>query len=342
MATGVTALENTQIGVEALAGATTDTVTTHWRGMGKVKDRVEVVFPPERVGKVGGTTRSYIPRKGGEVTLEGTATFEQMNYIRNAGIYAVAATTDTGSGYVRTWAVQHSSTDLYATTDLNTLVVESGDNIGIRIGRYAFVKDYTVTGKQGEGLQVSATLECRDPSTSASFTTVGDTDFDNPAETILMSMGSLYIDDSTGTPGGTAATETILEFSLKHTTGWVAIPARDGRLDFSSIKHIDDEILLNVTFEHNSVAETEYNALKNQTERVIRLQWAGTALTSAGTYSTKIERYDLYGKWLTFGAEGLEEQNGDNIYRGTFTCRFSSGAGKKFDIVNVTELITLP
>ena len=42
--TGVTALEKTLIGVEALAGSSTDTVTTHWRGMGKVQDRREIVF----------------------------------------------------------------------------------------------------------------------------------------------------------------------------------------------------------------------------------------------------------------------------------------------------------
>jgi hypothetical protein len=83
MATGVTSLEKTLIGVEALAGATTDVVTTHWRGMGKVKDRQEIVYPPERIGKIGGTLRSYIPRTGGEVTLDGDATYEQLPYIFN-------------------------------------------------------------------------------------------------------------------------------------------------------------------------------------------------------------------------------------------------------------------
>lgn len=342
MTTGVTALEQTLIGVEALAGSTTDAVTTHWRGMGKIKNRREVVFPPERVGKIGGTTRSYSPKTGSEVTLEGDATFEQMNYIRNAGIYAVTGTTDAGSSIARSWSVQYSSTDLLATTDLNTLVVESGDNVGLRVVRFGFVKEYTVSGKQGEGLQVSATLGARAPSTSASFTTVGDTDFDNPAETILMSMGSLYIDDTTGTIGATAASETILEFSLKHTTGWVELPARDGRLDFSNIKHIDDEIMLDVTFEHNSVAEAEHTAYENQTERAIRLSFTGNALSTTDTYSTKLERYDLYGKWASFGAEGLEEADGDNIYRGTLRCSFSSTANKKFDILNVTEVATLP
>jgi len=342
MATGVTALEKTLIGVEATAGSSTDVVTTHWRGMGKIKDRRETVFPPERVGKIGGTTRSYVPRTGGEVELSGDATFEQMNYIRNAGIYAVAGTTDSGSSIARSWSVQHSSSDALATTDLNTLVVEHGDNNEVENVHYCFVREYTVSGKQGEGLQVTAVLDARAPSTSASFTTVSDTDLLNPCETILMSMCSLYIDDTTGTIGTTAATETILEFTLKHTTGWVPLPARDGRLDFSSIKHIDDEILLDVTFEHNGFASTEKAAWRAQTERAIRLSFAGSALTTTDTYSTKLERYDLYGKWQTFGAEGTEEADGDNIYRGTFAAKFSPTAAKKFDILNVTEVATLP
>ena len=343
--TGITALEKTLIGVEALAGASTDTVTTHWRGMGKIKDRREVVFPPERVGKIGGTTRSYVPRKGSEVTLEGDAKFSQLAYIKNAGIYLTTATTDASSGFIRTWSVQAASTDAYQTTDLGTLVVESGDNIQVEITRFCFVREYTETGTQGEALQVNATLQGRDPSTSSAFTAVGDTDFDNDSEAILCSNVYLYIDDSTGTPGGTQKTETYLGHTLHHTTGWVAREARDGRLDFTEIKHIDDEITLDVTFEHNGVATAEKDAWKNQTERVIRLEFRGSALTTTdagATYDTKTYRMDLYGKWQTFGAEGLEEQDGDNIYRGTFRCAWSSAALNKASFVLVTEQSALP
>lgn len=343
--TGVTSLEKTLIGVEALAGATTDTVTTHWRGMGKIKDRREVVFPPERVGVIGGTTRSYIPRTGGEVSLEGDATFEQMCYIFNAGIYLATATTDASAGITRAWTVQALSTDAYQTTDLGTLVVESGDNIDVEIARFSFVKEYTLAGAQGAGMTVTAMLESRAPSTSTAFTAVGTTDLENAAETILFSKVAMYIDDSTGTIGSTAKTETIMDFSLKHTTGWVSKPAKDGRLDFSDIKHIDDEIILEIAFEHNSVAIAEKAAWRAETERAIRLQFNGAALstTDAGaTFDTKALRLDMYGKWLTFGAEGLEEQDGDNIYRGTFRVARSSAAAAKMVISICNEVATLP
>lgn len=339
---GVTALEKTLIGVELLAGSTTDAPTTHWRGMGKIKDRLSVVRPPERVGKLGGTNRSYIPRTGGDVTLEADATFEQMPYMLNAGIYTATPTTDTGSGYVYTYTVQASSTDAYATTDLNTLVIESGDNNAVEVARYCFVKEFTLSGKQGEALMFSGTLESRAPSTSAAFTAVGDTDLQNPVETILFSKVAMYIDPSTDTIGTTAKTETILDLSVKHKTGWVALPAKDGRLDFSSIKHIDDEILIDVTFEHNSIAVAEKDAWKAQSERGIRIQFAGSTLTSGGTYTTKLFQINAYGKWLTFGAEGLEEQDGDNVYRGQFKVGWSKDALAKMSYVIVNELATLP
>jgi len=344
MAQGVTSLEKTLIGVEASAGGSTDTPSTHWRGMGKIIDRRETVFPPERVGKIGGTTRSYVPRKGGEVTLEADATFEQLCYIKDAGIYGATATTDAGSAQVRTWNVQYQSTDSLAVADLNTLVIESGDNQDMERVRYAFVREYTETGKQGEGLQVAATLEARDPSTDT-FTSVGDTDMNNSAQTILCSLVALSIDPSTDTAGTTAKTETYLEHTLTHTTGWVALPARDGRLDFSGIKHIDDEILLEVAFEHNGVASAEKAAWRNETERVIQLKFTGDDMstTDAGaTYNEYTYIMNLWGKWLTFGADGLEEQDGDNIYRGTFRVAYSSAAGNKAQFIIANESSTLP
>lgn len=345
MPTGITALEKTLIGVEALAGSTTDVVTTHWRGTGKIKDTREVMFPEEKVGRFGGTTRSYIPATGSEVTLEGDATYEQMPYVFNAGVYLTTPTTDASSGLTYTWNVQTASTDAFQTTDLGTLVVESGDNVGVEIARYCFVKNIVMSGKQGEALMVNADLEGREPTTSASFTAVGTTDLENVASTILFSKVRLYIDDSTGTIGTTQVSETILDSTLNFKTGWVALPAKDGRLDFSSIKRVHDEITLEVVFEHNASAETEKGNWKSETERAIRLMFTGNALTTTdagATYDAKAFIIDLWGKWSSFGAEGLEEQDGDNIYRGTFRAGYSAVADNKARFIIVNELSSLP
>ena len=126
------------------------------------------------------------------------------------------------------------------------------------------------------------------------------------------------------------------------TTGWVELPAKDGRLDFSAIKRVDDEITLDVAFEHNNSAETEKANFRNQVERAIRLEFDGTTLTSAGTYTTKTLIIDLWGKWRTFATEGMEEQDGDNIVRGTFRAAWSPTAQNKARYIIVNNNQTLP
>lgn len=342
--TGITALGKTLIGPEASAGGSTDIPTTHWRGLGSIRDRREVVFPPQRVGRLGGTTRSYTPRTGGEVVLEDEAAFEALPHIFNAAFYLTTGTTDTSSGITRTWTVQSASTDPIVTTDLATLVVESGDNIQAEVARFCYVSSYTLSGAQGESLRLVANLRSQAPATTT-FTAVGSTDLENPYETILTSMGTLSIDPSTDTPGTTQKTLTLIDFTLNHVTGWVPLAAKDARLDFSDIKHIDDEIMLDVRFEHNSIAVTEKAAWRNETERVIQLKFQGSALstTDAGaTYDKKTLILNMYGKWVQFGAEGLEEVDGDNVYAGRFRVAYSQLAGAKMSVINVTELATLP
>jgi hypothetical protein len=298
-----------------------------------------VVFPPEKIGILGGTTRSYIPKTGGEITLEGVATFEQLGYVFNSGIKHVTPTTDLSSAQIRTWAAQFSDTDPIATTDLDTMVIESGDNQQAEIMRYAFVDDYTITGRAGEALEVSAHLAGRAvaPGTFTAGLAIP------TVEDILFSKGRLYIDPSTDTPGTTEKSNTLLEMSLHHVTGWMSKQAADGRLDFSFIKRAGDEITLDITFEHNATAVAEKAAWLLQTERVIQLKFTGSALTTTDVgapYDTKTYIVNIYGKWLTFDA--LDEQDGNNIVKGTFHGAYSPGAAGKLTHIIANELATLP
>jgi hypothetical protein len=341
MTEGISALSRTQIGFEALPGGSTDAPTTVWRGMGMLQDKTRVVFPREKIGKLGGTTRSYIPENGGEVTLEGGGTFEQIGYLFEAGIKSVLPTTDASSGQTWLWAVQHSDSDPISTTDLATLVVETGDNIQAEIARFGFVREMNINGSAGEALEVSGIVQTREvsPATFTAGLTVP------LIEEILFSLGSLYIDDTTGTIGTTVISNTLLDMSLKFTTGWAAKKTKDNRLDFSFIKRADDEIVLDITFEHNSIAVAEKAAWKAQTERAIRLEFLGSALSttdSGSDYDTKAFVIDLYGKWETFGAAGLEEVDGNNVYKGTFRVGYSPTADAKASFLVVNELAALP
>lgn len=341
MPEGISAASRTQIGTEVVAGGTTDPASTIWRGMGTIKDNLKVVFPKEKIGIFGGAARSYIPETGGEISLEGEATFEQLPYIFQAGIKSVVATTDTSSAKIWTWAVQQGDSDPIATTDLGTLVVETGDNIQAEVARHGFVKDFTISGAAGEALEVTATIETRAPATTTftSGLTVP------TVESILFSLGALYIDESTGTLGATIKSSSLLDMTLKVTTGWVSKKAKDNRLDFSFIKRTDDEIMLDITFEHNTNALTEKAAWRAGTARALRLTFLGTALTTTdagAAYDTKAFVINLYGVWETFGAAGLEEADGNNVYKGTMRARYVAEKTAKASFVIHNELATLP
>lgn len=332
---GITALRRIQIGQMPLNG-TTDIPTTYWTGTGVLEDTREVVFPEDNVGIIGGVNRSYTAKLGGEITLENAAAFEQLAYVLDSAIHTATPTTDTGSGYIRTYNLQFASTDPISSSDIQYLVIEAGDNQQAQIMRSGFVRELTISGSQGEAVMVSAVVEGQEVTT---------TTFTNgltvpTVETILTSKGRLWIDPSSDTPGTTQKSATLLSFELAfNPTGWQAIPVGDGNLYFTATKFIGNNPELTITFEHDGSATAEIAAWRAESERVIRLQFTGSALSSAGTYTNKTLLIDLYGKWSDF--EALGDQDGNDTVTGVFRVAYSTVANKKGSITLVNEQATL-
>ena len=337
MAVGIRALRMVQIGQEVSAGGTTDPASTIWRGEGMLKDNRVTTFPTENIGIIGGVNRTYVGKTGGEIELTGIATYEQLPYIFNAGFYLSAPTTDAGSESIRTWNVQSASTDPISSSDLQTLVIEGGDNAQAEIMRYGFVRQFSLSGTVGEAVNLSATVEGREVGLTTftaglSIPTVKD---------LLMSKAKVYIDPSTDAAGTTQKSNTLLGFQLDVVTGWKGQDTADGRLDFSFAKRISDEITLQLTFEHETTSIAQKAAWRAETEQVIRLRFDGPALATTDTsYDTKTLIIDLYGKWETFDV--IDEQDGNDIVTGTFKVGYSTAASKKATFIVVNELATLP
>jgi len=337
MTNGIKSLRKIQIGQEASAGGTTDIASTIWRGMGVITDNRETTFPEEDIGILGGTTRSYVAMAGGEISLEGDATFEQMPYIFNAGVYKTAQTTDSGSGYIYIWTAQNASTDPIESTDLQTLMFEAGDNNEVEIMRYGFVREFNLSGNAAEAMAINATLQGREVVGGQTYTA----SLAIPTvESILFTKGKLYINPSTDSVGTTLVSNTMIAADLSMVTGWQAVMTADGRLDFSFIKRISDEITLAITYEHNGSATAEKAAWRNQTERAIRLIFEGSALTSAGAYTYKTLIIDLWGKYSSFDA--LTDQDGNDVVVANFRAAYSSTAANKARFTIVNDLATLP
>jgi hypothetical protein len=94
-------------------------------------------------------------------------------------------------------------------------------------------------------------------------------------------------------------------------------------------------VLLNVTFEHNATAVAEKDAWKAKTPRLLRLQFDGNALQTAGTFANKLLRIDLAGTWESFDSIG--DLNGNDIVTGVFRAGYDATAAKFAEIKVVNE-----
>lgn len=329
---GIRALRRIQLGRETTAG-TAVAATTIWRGLGVLDDQRETVFPDEHVGILMPVDRSYVPKLAGEIELESVpASFEQILHVLEAGVKTVTPAQDSaGSGYVYTYPFPTT-----AQNAVKTYTIEGGDDEQAEEMEYAFVTEFTLEGNAGEAVMLTSTWTGRQ---------VANTTFTSPlslpiVEETLFQKGKLYIDDVDGTAGTTQAANTFLSFSLSVKTGQQAVFTGDGNLYFSFRKQVAPEIMLDVTFEHDSVAVAEKAAHRNQTPRLIRLLFEGSTLTTAGDYTNKSLIIDLPGKWQSFDPIG--EQDGNDILKGTFKVSYDPTYGASGQIIVVNELSSVP
>jgi len=335
---GIKSLRQIQMSREsAIRTPTTD--YTVWRGTGTLQDQRVVVFPDEDVGIFGGTDRQYVPQKMGELVMEDTpATYEQIGHIFDAGLYEATPVADGGgSGYVRTYTMPQASTDIKQSTDLQTYGFKGGDNVDVEYAKGSFVRSFSLSGNSGEAVNVTATWEtCEVASDTDGFETAT-----TPSvEEILFSKAELYIDDSTDTIGTTQIDGAFISMDLSVTTGWKSIFSADGSLEYSGLKQVMPEIMLNVTFEHTAAGVVaEKAAWRAGTSRLIRIQAEGSALETSGSYDYNTLIFDLAGKWESF--EAIGDEDGDDIVTGTFRCRYNSDAAKFFEAVLVNEVDAL-
>jgi len=155
---GIKALRRIQLGKEATAG-TIVKATTLWRGTGTLDNDQEVVNPMEDIGIVMPTDRTYIPRTGGILTIEATpATFEQLPYLLEMGVKAVAtgSSDSTGTGYVYTYTLPTT-----AKNTINNYSIEAGDDNQTEFSSYAYGESIKLSGKVNAAIEMSGVIKSR-------------------------------------------------------------------------------------------------------------------------------------------------------------------------------------
>ena len=258
-------------------------------------------------------------------------TFEQAMYPFSAGITTVAASAD-GAGSGKVWEYTFPTT---APATVKTYTIEHGDNIQAREMQYSFCESFAISFNAGEIVNISSNWIGRQWS-NASFTAA----LTAPTvEDVLTSKGVLYIDAATATIGTTAVTNTLLSGTLNVTTGWRPVWTADGNLYFSFAKNTAPEITLDLVYEHNTSSEAEYNAFVARTTRQMQLAFTGSALASAGSYSTKSLIIKLAGTYETWDAFG--DQDGNNTVSCTFRAAYDSVAALFAQIIVVNEVASI-
>lgn len=329
MTAGIRALSKAQFGLETTAG-TAVVADTIWRGVASLQDDRVLEFPEENIAYLPGVDRSYTQRLGATLSMASTpATFEQLPVIFSCGVMkdedGEADSTGSGKIYTHTAATN-------GVVSLSTATWEVGDNQRVDEMEYAFVESFTLDGKAGEALMVSANWRGRQAS-DAEFTTTATLP---TVEEIIFSRGTLYIDTAGGTIGTTVKSATLMGMKLDYNTGVKPIYAANGQLYFSHTEQTMQEATLDLTFLHDGTAEAEIAAWRAHTPRLLQLKFPGSALTTAGDYASKTLILNCAGRWEKFGV--LDDEDGNDVVTGTMRLRYNTTAGRFFQAIVVTEL----
>ncbi len=329
---GSRSLRKIKLGKETTAGTNLD-ATTIWRGTGVIHDQRDRVFPKEDVGVLGGTDRSYTAKYWSDLTLDSVeGTFEQLPYIFEAGVKTAAASADgSGSGYIYEYAA--SITSQNTTT---TYTIEGGDDQQEEEAAYWFCKHFNLSG-DGQGALFMSSDWVGRVTANGTFKAA----LSVPSvEEILVNKGTLYIDDSGGSIGGTEVSSTLFGINFDYTTGLQEYWAVDGSLDFNLIKFTEDEIKLELTYEHNASAVTEKAKYQDGSTRLLRLKIEGSAFTTAGTdYTYKTLIIDVAGVYEDWSE--LQDQDGNDVVTATLRVRYSPADTLKAEFVIVNDLAAL-
>lgn len=327
---GIRALRKLQLGLETTAG-TAAVATTIWRGMGTVTDITNPVVAEEDIGSMLPQPRVYFPIQGAQVEFdEVEATFEQLPYILEAGIKTVTTgvADSTGSGKVYSYPISTTAQNTFTTYTL-----QGGDNQRVDLVDYAFVTKFSISGAKGEAVKMSASWTGQ-AATDGDFTT----SIAVPTiESILFQKGKLYLDPTTA--GTTQKTTTWLGTKIAVETGIAPIYTGDGTLTFSTAAVITPpKVTGELVLRHDTTGEAELGFARLGTVRLLRQEFQGSTLTTAGVYTTKTLRFQaaiLYDE-----IPSIDEQDGNDIVTLKWHAVDSGSLIPTFTVVNSLTALT--
>lgn len=327
-----TLLTVTQIGRETTAGTAVAADHILRVPAAYLDDQREIEHVPEDVGYLSKVNRTNEKKLLANISIPTQATFEDIAYMFDMGIKAVATgATDTGgSGKIYTFALPTT-----ASNTIGTYTVEGSDGQQGYAMSYAFCDEITLSGSGGNPVEATYNLFGRTV-TKATKTTLSLA----TADVINFSKGKLYIDAVGGTAGTTQVANTWLDFNLSIKTGWQPMFTGDGEKYFTDIINVGPELMLDLTVEHDANGVLRYDDFIAQTAKQFRMVFEGSALTTAGaTYTYKSLIVDVVAKIEKWGP--IQSRDGNNVVPITLRAAYDGTAAKFATITVVNEVASL-
>jgi hypothetical protein len=329
---GVKVLRKIQLGRETTSG-TKGTINSLWRGDGVLEDARDLKFVSEDIGIIGGVGRVVEAKQLAKIQFaEAGATFEQLPIPLTASLKACHTGVADGVGSGKVFTFPFPSTGV---NDFDTYSIEGGDNQQEEEGTFFFVEQIKISGKSGEPVKVSVDWLGRTVTPGTFTTSVAIPS----VEDMLFGKCKLYVDPVTNTYGQTQKTMTFLGFEVTIKTGLVAVWTGDGYTYLSFAKQTEPDIKAKVTFEHDTTGVSEKLNWRNHTPRLLRVSCDGSALTTAGTYTTRKMLIDIPGTWEKF--DKLGEINGNDVVAGNLNQHYNTTISDSGKIVIVNEVASV-
>jgi len=316
-----------QLGRETVKGTAVPATVVYRGPAASIEDGSDVVMADENIGLIAPSERSYIPKIAARLAMPDTeATFEQLPHLLEASWMTA---TPTGLGpYVYAYVKPYD-----AAGAIKTYTVETGNKIDdggdAAEMAYAFIEDWTLSGKANEPWKMAANWVGRQRN-SATLTALSVA----AVEEILFNKTTLKIDASGGTIGTTAIAGVLVDFSLSDKSGLQPVFTADGALYFTAHKSVAGEMTGTLTLEMNS--DDKVAALRTakeaQTVQLIRLAASGSA--------SRAITVDVAAKLTKIGT--IQNSDGNTTVQVEFKGVYSSTDALYAEIEVTNTLATLP
>lgn len=332
--------QHLQFGAESTAGTAVAASTILRANGGALESMNDPEFVEEQTGLAVPTSRSYIPKVGGNLSIAAhQASFEQLPYFFEGGVKKVTPAADGSgsSGYIRDYEV-----GLTAINTIQPYTIEGDDAAGAEEMEYGVCSGFTLSGNYGESVMIASEWFGRQvtPTTLTPALAVPS------VETILAGKGSFAIDNSGGSFGGTAVSNFIKSFTLTVVTGWRPDHTIDtGELYFGEAVYSKElaSFELDIVMKYNSDAVAEKALWKSETVRLLQMVFEGSDYATAGsgtTYSKKTQVINMAGKWAKF--EPIGSDDGVSVVSAKFKGGYDATNAALLQLINANELATLP